>query len=554
MISKNFRIFSVSFVASAIIFVFVFLAGCNNYSGRDIKYVFLIGIDGMGISGFERASTPVLDKLVREGAISITTRGVMPTVSGPNWSSHLLGAGPEQHGITSNSWTVDNYSIEATAKDGDGYFPSIFTLFHDQKPDLKTAFFYDWDALPNFYNTRTIDKVEFSKTFEETFQKATPWIMDNKPEFSFIYIGHPDEVGHEFSWGSDEYLKAIEDVDAALGSFLKALEEAEMYSSSVFIVVTDHGGNEHGHGGLSMEEIEIPWIISGTGIIEDRLIEQPNDVFNTASTIAYLFGLQPPEEWIGQPVIGAFKKEAASKKNTRGYAPPPVPSLASGIYTFGEALSFSVNSPEYKVRFTNDGNDPDENSTLYESPLLLLKSTKVKAACFRNGFRSRVANVNFILSKPIHNIDLSVAPDEKYSGSGPGTIADQKMGSSDFKDGKWLGFKGSDLIANIELTKPEQVGAVSVRFLNLRGSWIFPPSNIEIFASVDNEYFKTVGSLSQDRILEKLKTGRNQMKIPLTSSKTKYLKVVVKNLGVCPEGHPGEGQPAWLFVDEIIVE
>ena len=24
--------------------------------------------------------------------------------------------------------------------------------------------------------------------------------------------------------------------------------------------------------------------------------------------------------------------------------------------------------------------------------------------------------------------------------------------------------------------------------------------------------------------------------------------------GICPEGHPGEGNPTWLFVDEIIVE
>jgi len=34
----------------------------------------------------------------------------------------------------------------------------------------------------------------------------------------------------------------------------------------------------------------------------------------------------------------------------------------------------------------------------------------------------------------------------------------------------------------------------------------------------------------------------------------KYVKVVAQNLGKCPKGHIGEGKPAWLFVDEIIVE
>ena len=37
--------------------------------------------------------------------ISIHARGVIPTVSSPNWASMIMGAGPEQHGITSNDWS-----------------------------------------------------------------------------------------------------------------------------------------------------------------------------------------------------------------------------------------------------------------------------------------------------------------------------------------------------------------------------------------------------------------------------------------------------------------
>ena len=35
--------------------------------------------------------------------------------------------------------------------------------------------------------------------------------------------------------------------------------------------------------------------------------------------------------------------------------------------------------------------------------------------------------------------------------------------------------------------------------------------------------------------------------------KAKYLKIHIVNQGICPEGHPGQGSPAWLFVDEIII-
>src|SRR6059036_3684283 len=36
------------------------------------------------------------------GAWTLEARGVMPTLSSPNWESAIGGASPEQHGITSN--------------------------------------------------------------------------------------------------------------------------------------------------------------------------------------------------------------------------------------------------------------------------------------------------------------------------------------------------------------------------------------------------------------------------------------------------------------------
>lgn len=34
----------------------------------------------------------------------------------------------------------------------------------------------------------------------------------------------------------------------------------------------------------------------------------------------------------------------------------------------------------------------------------------------------------------------------------------------------------------------------------------------------------------------------------------RYVRVTAKNRGVCPPGHSGEGEPAWLFVSEIQVK
>jgi hypothetical protein len=34
----------------------------------------------------------------------------------------------------------------------------------------------------------------------------------------------------------------------------------------------------------------------------------------------------------------------------------------------------------------------------------------------------------------------------------------------------------------------------------------------------------------------------------------RFLRVVLKNISLCPGWHPGAGEKAWLFVDEIVVE
>ncbi|MCH7687279.1 MAG: alkaline phosphatase family protein, partial [Planctomycetes bacterium] len=71
--------------------------------------------DGMRPDGILHAETPNLDTLIAGGAYSFKARGVLPTSSSPNWASMINGAGPEQHGMTSNAWQLDHYSVKPTA-------------------------------------------------------------------------------------------------------------------------------------------------------------------------------------------------------------------------------------------------------------------------------------------------------------------------------------------------------------------------------------------------------------------------------------------------------
>ena len=50
-----------------------------------------------------------------------------------------------------------------------------------------------------------------------------------------------------------------------------------------------------GASGATMAEIEIPWIIAGPGVAAGRELKKPVNTYDTALTVAHIFGLKPPD-------------------------------------------------------------------------------------------------------------------------------------------------------------------------------------------------------------------------------------------------------------------
>jgi hypothetical protein len=490
-----------------------------------------------------------------DGALSLKARGVMPTVSGPNWGSMLTGAGPEQHGITNNNWTTDNYTIEATIKDEDGYFPSIFSVIRKQMPNAKTAFFYDWKDLIEFYNEKYIDKVEFLTDYIEVYKNAIDYVIEELPEFTFIYVGHIDEVGHEYQHGSDEYYKSIEDVDAKIGELISALEEANLYESMHIILVSDHGGVGYGHGGESMDEIQVPWLIKGPGIIKNKLIEEPLNTFYTASTIAYLFNLKQPEEWIGKPVLGAFVENDNSKKNTSSYLPKPKSSLKSGLYSEDKILSLSVDFSGAVIRYTIDGTEPDVNSILYSEPIILDQTKTIKFISLFENSKSTITELEFKKVLNVKNAELITKPSSKYPAEFNGiSLIDKKMGDDDYNHSAWMGFEVDDFEAVLDLGMVQLIDKVSISCLENHNSWIFLPQKVSFYISNNKKNFMEIGKIESTEIKSPEKRNRMLIEKNFENVSTQYIKVLAENIKYCPKGHKGEGGKAWLFLDEIIIE
>ena len=80
-----------------------------------------------------------------------------------------------------------------------------------------------------------------------------------------------------------------------------------MRGRTLVLITADHGGIGAKHGGPTLAELEIPWILHGPGIASGKEIRTPVNTYDTAATLAYVFGLKPPSVWIGRPVLTAFR-------------------------------------------------------------------------------------------------------------------------------------------------------------------------------------------------------------------------------------------------------
>ena len=95
----------------------------------------------------------------------------------------------------------------------------------------------------------------------------------------------------------------MEEIDGYIGEIITAIKDAGIWDETIIIVTADHGGIKYNHGGRTMEEMETPFIISGPNIKSNFEMPESMMQFDVASTVAWIFGLQQPQVWIGRSII-----------------------------------------------------------------------------------------------------------------------------------------------------------------------------------------------------------------------------------------------------------
>jgi len=275
--------------------------------------VLVIGIDGVRPDVLAEVATPNLDALIREGTFSDRAQTGQPTVSGPGWSSLLIGVWPEKHGVHSNDFRGHHYAE----------YPDFLTRIEQVRPELSTFAAADWLPLvaddsggpvigeaPDLKFVVDGYQLGWAEADSAVVDAAVEHLGSADPDALFVYLGNPDETSHQFRSIGVEYRDAIRRADREVGRLMAAVRARPTYDREnwLILVSTDHGRTEEGgHGGDSPEERTIFYIASGPSALRGTPVEAPAIVDVAVTALAHL-GLDLDPVWgLDGQVVGLVR-------------------------------------------------------------------------------------------------------------------------------------------------------------------------------------------------------------------------------------------------------
>ena len=255
--------------------------------------VLIISYDGLRPDAIGKAPMTNLIALMQTSAYTLSAQTILPSSTLPAHVSMLSGLCPSKHAVYWNDYVPENgYALGV----------DLFDLAH--AAGLRTVMVVGKEKLRQITEPESTDVFIFKEMDSSIANMA---VEEIKNGFGLMFIHFPtgDVLGHEWGWMGAVQMWAFRTEDAYLKTVLTALDKAGLRDGTLIILTSDHGGYKTSHGGERPEEMTIPWIVTGPGVIPGPLTSfvQTTD---TAATAAYMLGLPLPAEWDGQPVTEAF--------------------------------------------------------------------------------------------------------------------------------------------------------------------------------------------------------------------------------------------------------
>jgi len=225
-------------------------ASPNSSSTTNQPYVILISLDGFRYDYIDRAKTPHIDELIRNG---VQAEGLIPTFPSktfPNHYSIVTGMHAGTHGLVDNSFKDQRYIQETysprntkAVQDKKWYEgEAIWTTA--KKNGLKTGsvFWVGSEAVgktPDYYLPFD-DKLDNKRRIDILLE----WLQKDekeRPQLLTLYYSDIDHAGHTYGPNSSEVISTVEDIDRIIGYLNAKLKTLPFYENIHLVLVSDHG-------------------------------------------------------------------------------------------------------------------------------------------------------------------------------------------------------------------------------------------------------------------------------------------------------------------------
>ncbi|MGZ3956913.1 MAG: glycoside hydrolase family 20 protein [Flavisolibacter sp.] len=209
-----------------------------------------------------------------------------------------------------------------------------------------------------------------------------------------------------------------------------------------------------------------------------------------------------------------------------------------------------------EVYYTTDGQEPSLQSKKYVEPIHIDSTMVLKAVTVVGGkvMSTRPAQQSFTIHKAIgKNVMYTNPVSNYYMADGPNSLTDGVRGT-DAVNQYWHGFAGKDLIAIVDLGSDLSIHRVSMGFLQHYRDWIMMPQWVSFEISQDGKNFREVKKVNNMVSTSEQGSIIKDFVAEFPEQKARFVRVTAKVLDALPNGHAGEGKPAWIFSDEIVVD
>ena len=295
--------------------------GLISFAQTPVKKAIYIIMDGIPTDIIHKASTPNLDRIVKEGVFLNSHVGGIrgdyretPTISANGYAILVTGTWANKNNVWDNSLKAPNYN-----------YPTLFKLYKDAYPDGKIGIFSTWldnrtkllgEDLPetggikfNYHfdgleidtqNYPHDDKSLYIKRIDaEVAMAAAKSVYKDGPNLSWVYLQYTDDVGHHYG-DSPELYNSITFQDALVGLIYDSVKqrEEEFGEEWLFVVVTDHGRTPvtaRHHGGQSDNERNT-WMVMNKKDINQYALNYRTAGVDLLPTICGFLGVEIPAD------------------------------------------------------------------------------------------------------------------------------------------------------------------------------------------------------------------------------------------------------------------